>query len=205
MPRMTQRGGTTVEHTASPRTGRRDSLATRMLTTLRIAVLLLLAFVATPSWAHANAADFPRLARLLNPAPGSATLIVHYHRPDGNYDGWNLWSWASGKEGSATAFDRSDAFGRCAVVTFPKAPEGAGFIVRLGDWKSKDIDGDRGVSFAQAPIQEVWLVSGDAAVYTDPVKIDLSPRVKGAFLDARDRLTLATSRPPTASSCGRCR
>jgi len=165
-------------------------------TVLLASMLLALAAVAAP---HAAApADFPRLARLLNPAPGSATLIVHYHRPDGKYDGWNLWCWPAGKDGASFPFDRGDAFGRCAVVTFPKAPEGAGFIVRQGDWKAKDFDGDRGVSFAQGPMQEVWIVSGDPAVHTDPSAIDLSPRVKGAFLDARDRITLATTRPPTA-------
>ena len=162
----------------------------------RIVLILLVASTV----AHARAGDFPRLARLLNPAPGSATLIVHYHRPDGKYDGWNLWCWATGQQGASFAFDREDAFGRCATVTFPKAPEGAGFIVRQGDWKAKDIDGDRGVSFAAGPIQEVWLVSGDPAVQTDPDRIDLSPRVKGAFLDSRDRITVATTRPPDANA-----
>ncbi|NBP52294.1 MAG: pullulanase, partial [Actinobacteria bacterium] len=144
----------------------------------RFAPLLLLVLFA------ASAEEFPRLARLISPAPGSATLIVHYHRPDGKYDGWNLWCWATGKEGASHAFDRDDAFGRCAVVTFPKAPEGAGFLVRLGDWQAKDFDGDRGVSFASNPLQEIWIVSGDPSVHTDPAAIDLSPRVKGAFLDA---------------------
>jgi pullulanase len=145
----------------------------------------------------ASSADFPRVLPTLKVARGSSVLVVHYRRPSGDYEGWNLWCWPGGGEGKAHAFDRHDEFGRCAVITFDTAPTGAGFIVRQGDWQAKDIEGDRGVSFESSPLQEVWLLSGDPKVYTDPGQIDLTPRVKGAFLDSPNRITLATSQPLT--------
>ena len=30
---------------------------------------------------------------------GVTTLRIHYHRPDGDYDIWNLWIWPQGYEG----------------------------------------------------------------------------------------------------------
>ena len=28
-------------------------------------------------------------------------IKLHYHRPDGQYDGWNVWFWDDGKDGAA--------------------------------------------------------------------------------------------------------
>ena len=166
------------------------SIAARRLVALILATLILHG-VATAQ------ESFPRVAdavRRKEPKAG-ALLVVHYRRADGDYDGWNLWCWPSGQEGRAFAFSGKDAFGRYAVVPFDVRPEGAGFIVRQGDWQAKDVDGDRGVSFADDPVQEVWLVSGDPKVHADPSAIDLAARVRGAFLDDPDRITLATSQP----------
>ena len=168
----------------------------------RTGTLALLCVVAWTSWCAqpARAADFPSAAdaaRKAHPA-AAALLIVHYRRPGGDYEGWNLWAWPSGAEGGSFAFSGADDFGRYAVVPFRQRPDGAGFLVRRGDWEAKDVDGDRGVSFVQDPVQEVWLLAGDATVHRDPRAIDLTPRVKGAFLDAPDRVTLATTQPLTA-------
>ena len=161
-----------------------------------LALLLALACIGGAG-SPCSAADFPRAAesaRRANPS-AEAILIVHYRRPGGDYQGWNLWAWPSGAEGASFQFSGTDTFGRYAVVPFPKRPDGAGFVVRQGDWQAKDVDGDRGVSFAEGAVQEVWLLSGDTAVHRDPSAIDLTPRVKGAFLDAFDRITLATTQP----------
>ena len=158
-----------------------------LLTCVAAATLL----VVTP----APAADFPRVLPTLKVAKGTAVLVVHYRRAEGDYEGWNLWCWPGGGEGKAFKFDRRDDFGRFTVITFDRSPTGAGFIVRQGDWQAKDIDGDRGVSFQESPLQEVWLLSGDPKVYTDPGEIDLAPKVRGVFLDEANRLTLATSQP----------
>lgn len=45
------------------------------------------------------------------------TLRLHYHRPDGNYENWNVWSWRVGSEGKQYDFDSEDENG-AKVVTF---------------------------------------------------------------------------------------
>ena len=171
---------------------RTHSLLSRALA----ALLLLLA--TTPCLAAPPKADaFPRVAAAerRKESKAAALLVVHYRRADGNYTGWNLWCWPKDGQGAQFAFSGSDAFGRYAVVPFATAPASAGFIVRKGDWQAKDGDQDRSVSFTDANVQEVWLVSGDATVHTDPGAIDLSVRLAGAFLDAPTRIALASSQP----------
>lgn len=169
-----------------------------MLLLRRLVAAFLLALLAGAVPAHAQrAADAPRLAEQLDPRQRHAEslLVVHYHRPDGKYEGWNLWSWPEGGDGAAFAFDGADIFGRYAIVPFPKSPGRAGFIVRRGNWEEKDFDQDRFVDLKPGAVAEIWIVSGDDAVRTDPKAIDLSLRVVGAFLDAADRITLATTVP----------
>lgn len=141
-------------------------------------------------------ATHPRLAATLNPADFGAErlAIVHYRRLDEQYDQWNLWAWQEGKPGAAVAFDGSTSFGRYAVVPLPADASRVGLIVRKGDWLQKDGDRDRFIEFADgANVSEIWLLSGDEAVYADPSKIDYSVRLVAAFLDAPDRITLAAT------------
>jgi pullulanase len=154
-----------------------------------------------------QAVQSPRVAESLkakNPK-AEALLVVHYARADKKYDRWNLWCWPQGGDGASYPFNGKDAFGRYAVVPFAKAPSGAGFIVRLGDWEAKDIDHDRTVAFDGGATREIWLVAGDERVYTDPKDIDLSVRVEGAFLDSAGAVTLATSAPLSAEQLQKTR
>ena len=152
------------------------------------------AFVSVAAAAQSPA---PRLP--LNPRNYGADRIVvlHYARLDGDYDGWNVWAWPEGKDGAAYRFDGADAFGRFAVVPLPKGEKVArvGFLVRKGDWERKDFDGDRFIEVGTKPVTEAWVVSGDGTVHAKAPEVDRSVKVVGAFLDARDRVTLATSVP----------
>ncbi|MBL9121780.1 MAG: type I pullulanase [Phycisphaerae bacterium] len=165
---------------------------------LALAFAGIVAISPTAAWASPQrAVDAPRIARTLDPERlgAEAILVVHYHRPDGKYANWNLWSWPEHGDGAAFAFEQSDVFGRYAIVPFPKLAPRAGFIVRRGEWEEKDFDQDRFVELRAGEVTEVWIVSGDDRVRSDPGEIDLSLRVVGAFLDARDRITLATTVP----------
>jgi pullulanase len=142
--------------------------------------------------------EFPRLATLFTPADfnAKAIAIVHYHRPDQRYDHWNLWAWREGGEGKSHPFTGTTPFGRYAVIPLPEVPPAGtriGFIVRKGNWELKDIPEDRFVTFDGNSVAETWLVSGEPRVHSDPMSIDLTVRVKAAFLDAPNRITLATS------------
>ena len=118
---------------------------------------------------------------------GKIVLILHYHRYDGNYDGWNLWVWPHKPQslaGKSYEFNHMDDFGPFAVITFDKKWEQLGFIVRLREWEKKDVNADRFVKIPKTGVAEIWVLEGEMDFYTDPSKIDLSPRVKAAFLDS---------------------
>ncbi len=77
-------------------------------------------------------------------AEGGVTIELHYNRPDGNYDGWDVWSWADGMDGSGYEFAETDGE---MVATIPVTPgvTKIGFIVRQGggSWTAKDVDKDQ--------------------------------------------------------------
>ncbi|MFN4241902.1 MAG: type I pullulanase [Tepidisphaerales bacterium] len=139
--------------------------------------------------------DIPQLAETLHPADygAPALLVVHYHRPDGRYDDWNLWVWPEGQEGRAYPFTGATSFGRYAIIPWRSASERAGLIIRKGNWQAKDIDRDRFVATRASGVTEVWVVSGDETLYLDPAKVDLSVKPVIAFLDSRDLIVLATT------------
>lgn len=100
-------------------------------------------------------------------AEGTTTLRIHYHRPDGEYGPWNLWIWPQGSEGKVYEFDEDDDFGKVATVEVPGTHQRVGFIVRTNEWK-KDIEADRFVEEFSGGVAEIWLKSGDPAIYTAP-------------------------------------
>lgn len=107
------------------------------------------------------------------------TLHIHYHRPDGIYDGWDLWLWEDGGNGAGYAFNGFDDYG--AIASYPLstwaniATTDLGVLVRLGgdSWTAKDVESDRFVSIADFPkdennIHHIYLVSGDKTIYDNP-------------------------------------
>lgn len=112
--------------------------------------------------------------------PDKTEITVHYTRFDGDYAGWNLWLWPKGGNGAAYEFTQDDAFGKVAKVTVPGTAkvEEIGIIVRLGDWKAKDITQDRYIKEFKDGKAEIWLVQGDSAIYYS------KPRVSTKFMAA---------------------
>lgn len=163
-----------------------------------VPLLCLLAILAAPlAEAGADPTASPQSVALrVDPSDhGGAALIVHYIRLDDAYDRWNLWSWTEGAEGRPHALAGTTSTSRYAVIDVPKDAHRQGLIVRRGDWESRDIGHDRYATLEPDGLTEVWLVSGDPRVYTDPADIDLSVRLVGAFLDASRTILLAASGP----------
>jgi pullulanase len=156
---------------------------------------LLCALLVIVGCEHSRATSAPttRPTLSINPAEFGAdkVVVVHYHRIDEDYAGWNLWTWTPGQPGKQVEFTGTSEFGRYAVV--PVSADRAGFIVRKGDWQQKDVDHDRFVDAPADNVREVWLVSGDDKVYADPAAIDLRVKLAAAFLDMSDRVTLAVT------------
>ena len=147
--------------------------------------------------ASLSVAGAPDLAQVrpleLRPPADGAAFVLHYHRPDGDYRGWNVWIWRDGHDGQALPFTGEDAFGVYATLPLPDAPPQVNFIVRRGEWQDKDVSHDRSVPVDDHRIAEAWLISGDPTVYTAPDQLDFDLKLRAAFLDADDRVRLTLS------------
>ncbi len=94
--------------------------------------------------------------------------VIHYHRPGGDYAGWGLHLWGDGlAPGVGTDWstprmpDGFDDYGAFFRIPLSDPTQPVNFIVHKGD--EKDPDRDR--SYIPAHHYQVWLQSGDAAVY----------------------------------------
>ena len=101
-------------------------------------------------------------------------IYIHYYRKDGKYTGWNLWLWEGGKDGAQFDFNYKDDWGVIAAYplstwTSPLVNQ-LGFIVRKGEWESKDVDSDRFVDFSlyekdDNGIYHIYLKTADPNIY----------------------------------------
>ncbi len=176
----------------------------------RRSLLALIACVAMViTWGGAGSSAAQEADRTLRPSAFGAKrlLVVHWTRMDGDSEGWNVWAWLPGRDGASYAFDRADAFGRVAVIPVKgpgsEAADRVGIIVRKGDWQDRDGAGDRFVDLGTRAVTHVWLVAGDPTLHPKPPALDRTPRITAAFLDARDRVTVASTVPLDQPSLGR--
>ncbi|MFJ2933446.1 pullulanase-type alpha-1,6-glucosidase [Streptomyces sp. NPDC087219] len=99
-----------------------------------------------------------------NPAPTTpdkTKAVLHYQRPDGNYEGWGLHTWT----GAAQPTDwskplmptRTDAYGAVYEVPLTDGASSLSYILHKGD--EKDLPTDQSLDLATLG-HEVWLLSG---------------------------------------------
>ncbi|SHH53219.1 type I pullulanase [Thermosipho atlanticus] len=123
------------------------------------------------------------------------TIIVHYHRFDNNYDGWNLWIWPMkpvAMEGKAYQFTEKDDFGVVAKIVLDMDLEQVGIIVRLNEWQMKDVAKDRFIDIKNGKA-EVWILQGVEEIYT--TKPDTSPRVFFAAAKSKNTIEAYLTNP----------
>jgi len=133
-------------------------------------------------------------AESLTAALAERAVVVHYWRPDGDYEGWNLWVWNEGGAGRSVPF-AADKDGAVARFEADDGIERLGFIVRKGDWERKDVEQDRFIDLKPRGRTEIWLAAGQVAIHASAKAIDRSSSFVGAFLDGRQSITLAMSGP----------
>ncbi len=136
-------------------------------------------------------------------------LTINYRRAKGDYDGWNLWVWASkpgALEGKAYPFTAKTDFGMKAVVDIPGKHTQFGFIVRKGEWQAKDIETDRFVTVPDSGNAEIFAFQGRKDFETSRTAADAylaqaaPPRGLPAFLDSADTIRAALESPMALSS-----
>ncbi|MFF8945855.1 pullulanase-type alpha-1,6-glucosidase [Streptomyces sp. NPDC014864] len=95
------------------------------------------------------------------PAQDRTKAVIHYHRADGDYDGWGLHVWT----GAANPTDwsnplkpvKTDAYGAVFEVPLSDGATSLSYIVHKGD--QKDLPADQSLDL-KANGYEVWQVSG---------------------------------------------
>ncbi|MEV6984687.1 pullulanase-type alpha-1,6-glucosidase [Sphaerisporangium sp. NPDC051017] len=99
-------------------------------------------------------------------AQGYAT--VHYHRPDGNYDGWGLHLWGDAlADGAGTDWatprppDGADSYGAFWKIPLKDAAVPLNYIAHKGDTKDPGPD----QSFIPAARPDVYVNSGDSRIF----------------------------------------
>ncbi|GGS74893.1 pullulanase-type alpha-1,6-glucosidase [Streptomyces griseoviridis] len=96
------------------------------------------------------------------PAQDTTKAVLHYHRADGDYDGWGLHVWS----GAAAPTDwskplrpvRTDSYGAVYEVPLTEGATSLSYILHQGD--EKDLPTDQVLDLT-ANGHEVWLVSGE--------------------------------------------
>ena len=95
------------------------------------------------------------------PPQDTSKVVLHYHRTDGDYDGWGLHTWT----GAASPTDWArplmptgrDAYGVTFEVPLAKGATTLSYILHKGD--QKDLPDDRSLDLA-AYGNEAWLLAG---------------------------------------------
>ncbi|MEU3374556.1 pullulanase-type alpha-1,6-glucosidase [Streptomyces sp. NPDC006660] len=95
------------------------------------------------------------------PPQDTSKVVLHYHRPDGDYDGWGLHTWT----GAASPTDwvrplmpaGRDAYGVTFEVPLAQGATTLSYILHKGD--QKDLPDDRSLDLATYG-NEAWLLAG---------------------------------------------
>ncbi len=107
-------------------------------------------------------------------APAERTARVHYYRPDGAYEGFELHVWEDTTESvtweNGLVQTGSSAFGVYWDVALAEDASTLGFIVHKGD--EKDPGPDMFLDLTES--NEVWLVSGSARLFTQKPDIQVA-------------------------------
>ena len=131
------------------------------------------------------------------PSEGQIQVNLHYHRFDQNYDGWNLWFWPEGGDGTGNAFTGEDEYGKVISYNVDASAGRLGFIVRKNEWEAKDVDADRYIDLSQAVDGklDVWVLQADAGIYFAEEDVDLSPKMLSASLVTAKRISMKVTVP----------
>lgn len=171
------------------------SIRVRIIAALSSAIALVAGLIAAP----------PALALGVD----TVHVKVHYQRPAGDYDTWNVYTWrnddANGKDAGVDdkvfAFTAGeDSFGKIAQIDVTgMAPyKSLGFLIRKGTTWTKDVAADRFLStFDSSGNAEIWLVQGDETIYTQAPSV--ADSITSATQDTLNSVTVSLSRRVAAS------
>ncbi|MFJ2005848.1 pullulanase-type alpha-1,6-glucosidase [Streptomyces chartreusis] len=95
------------------------------------------------------------------PAPDKSKAVLHYHRADGDYDGWGLHTWTGAANPTEWSNPlkpvKTDSYGAVFEVPLTDGATSLSYILHKGD--EKDLPSDQSLDLT-ANGHEVWLLSG---------------------------------------------
>ncbi|MGW5173018.1 pullulanase-type alpha-1,6-glucosidase [Streptomyces sp. NPDC004082] len=95
------------------------------------------------------------------PAQDKSKAVLHYHRADGDYDGWGLHVWTGAANGTDWTKPlepaREDAYGAVFEVPLAEGATSLSYILHKGD--TKDLPTDQSLDLT-ADGHEVWMLAG---------------------------------------------
>ncbi len=97
--------------------------------------------------------------------------VVHYHRPDGNYDGWTVYPFGEGVEGSydyntsSIPFLGRDEYGAFAWFPLSDPTKQVGIVIHNNSSGTDVKDPGLDQFFIPAETPQIFVNSGDATVY----------------------------------------
>ncbi|MFI6853358.1 pullulanase-type alpha-1,6-glucosidase [Streptomyces sp. NPDC050416] len=96
-----------------------------------------------------------------HPAPDRTKAVLHYHRADGNYDGWGLHVWTGAAQPTEWSKPlkpvKTDTYGAVFEVPLSDGATSLSYILHKGD--EKDLPADQSLDLKTYG-HEVWLLSG---------------------------------------------
>jgi pullulanase-type alpha-1,6-glucosidase len=121
-------------------------------------------------WLAASLLPGLALPGALAQSPACAEAILHYRRPQADYDGWGLHVWGPTAEqgvtwGTPLAPDGQDDYGIYWNVAMQPGADRLNYIVHKGD--QKDPGPDQSLVFAATGC-ETWLIQGSGEQFSDP-------------------------------------
>ena len=170
------------------------------------------AWVTGGAWANPNEKDTSDSTKFTAPdnlkkKPKELKVTVHYRRNAGDYEGWNMWTWNDGTNGSARYFTSHDDYGKIATFTAKNdgGIDSVGFKVRkstpINAWDKQD-PSDRLIpnnaikldpSDPNKGSAEVWLMQDDMTVYLNATMPQLTAHVMSADIAGLKKLSVKVS------------
>jgi len=126
-------------------------------------------------------------------------LRVHYHRYDGNYDEWNLWTWdeTTQSQSQAVQSNNKDRYGLLFVLDKNNYGNGTaiGLLPRKGQpSESEKWDKDAPDRIWTAGLgNEVWILQGEPQLFIAPPDTELP--IAAAFVDDVDQVSIKLPLP----------
>ncbi|MCM3785656.1 type I pullulanase [Neobacillus mesonae] len=82
------------------------------------------------------------------------TIEMEYSRPDGQYEGWNVWVWGTGIHDGKIPFHVGSDGRATATVRVAPGIRRIGYIVRLNEWEEREGDRDHFIDLPPSPSKE---------------------------------------------------